>query len=349
MTETRITNPDTGGQKGQKLERFDLLPWPELTELARVYGKGAAKYADRNWEKGYNASLSYASAMRHLTQWWNGEDNDPEIGESHLMLAAFHLFGMRRFQRMDEANGTTLVDRPAPVQRTVTSTPEGYAAFAERWLTGTKETRIDEAPKYGNVPTLDEQIKAFVGRESTLGIKFGVGDWVEIYSQSTGHGGRYLRRFDGTWGFQGTARSGTYTKEDYPAGKDTVFRDADILEIVETGRWSYAPAAQYEIAEMAIQRRPWRQGSTDTWVAGDKITFAVAVGCDVDDRGVTWERTLDGRWKPLHRGPIIRAVASHTDAVMTRSIRFAIKSDHRFELELVGVSHDAEQVRILGG
>ena len=40
--EVRITSP-TGGQKGQKIERFDLIPIKPLTGLARVYGKGAAK------------------------------------------------------------------------------------------------------------------------------------------------------------------------------------------------------------------------------------------------------------------------------------------------------------------
>ncbi len=67
--EVRIVNETTGGEKGQKLARFDLIPIGPLTRLAEHYGKGAAKYADRNWELGYDWSLSYGALMRHLTAW----------------------------------------------------------------------------------------------------------------------------------------------------------------------------------------------------------------------------------------------------------------------------------------
>ena len=87
----------TGGRKEVKLERFDLVPIGPLTELARHYGRGAFKYADRNWEKGYPWSLSYASLMRHLTQWWDGEDIDPETGSSHLVAVAWHAFALLEF------------------------------------------------------------------------------------------------------------------------------------------------------------------------------------------------------------------------------------------------------------
>ena len=43
--EVRVTDPETGGQKGQKPARFDLIP-PAIWEVAELYGKGAAKYAE---------------------------------------------------------------------------------------------------------------------------------------------------------------------------------------------------------------------------------------------------------------------------------------------------------------
>jgi glutamine cyclotransferase len=64
-TETRVVDPLTGGEKGSKIERFDLIPEEMETGLARHYGEGAKKYADRNWEKGYKWGLSYAALRRH--------------------------------------------------------------------------------------------------------------------------------------------------------------------------------------------------------------------------------------------------------------------------------------------
>lgn len=108
--EVRITNPLTGGQKGSKLERFDLIPIDPLTELARHYGKGAAKYDANQWRKGYNWSLSYAALQRHLTAFWNGEDYDEETGSPHMVAVAWHAFALLEFMNscpeLDDRYGT---------------------------------------------------------------------------------------------------------------------------------------------------------------------------------------------------------------------------------------------------
>lgn len=70
------TTSSTGGQKGVKLERFDLIPVRPLTALAEHFGRGARKYADHQWRKGYPWSYSYSAMQRHLTAFWNGEDYD---------------------------------------------------------------------------------------------------------------------------------------------------------------------------------------------------------------------------------------------------------------------------------
>lgn len=97
--EYRVVNPDTGGEKGQKLARFDLIPANVVTQLAEHYGKGALKYKDRNWERGYQWSLSFAAAMRHLWAFWNGQDIDPETGTLHVVSAAWHCFALADFHR----------------------------------------------------------------------------------------------------------------------------------------------------------------------------------------------------------------------------------------------------------
>lgn len=97
--EERVVDPATGGEKGRKLARFDLIPVEPLRLLAEHYGRGARKYADRNWEKGYAWSLSYAALMRHLTAFWGGEDLDAETGSPHIIAAAWHAFALAEYTR----------------------------------------------------------------------------------------------------------------------------------------------------------------------------------------------------------------------------------------------------------
>lgn len=100
MGEVRVVDPQTGGAKGTKDARFDLIP-PEFEwALATHYGVGCRKYEDRNWEKGYKWSLSLAALRRHLNQWERGEDYDEETGSHHLIAVAWHaaalfIFGLR--------------------------------------------------------------------------------------------------------------------------------------------------------------------------------------------------------------------------------------------------------------
>ena len=97
--EIRYTDPKTGGMKGDKLARHDLLPPDIVHELAEHYGKGARKYGERNMEKGYPWSKTYAACHRHLNAFWRGEDFDEETGSLHLISAAWHCFTMAWFFR----------------------------------------------------------------------------------------------------------------------------------------------------------------------------------------------------------------------------------------------------------
>lgn len=94
--EVRVVS-ETGGEKGSKLARFDLIPPDALWALAEAYGVGAEKYAERNWEQGYSWSLSYAAMQRHANQFWMGEDVDRESGILHLASVAWHAFAMLHF------------------------------------------------------------------------------------------------------------------------------------------------------------------------------------------------------------------------------------------------------------
>lgn len=95
--ETRIVS-ETGGEKGQKLARHSLIPPVALNHLAERYGYGALKYDLRNWERGYDWSLSYDAMMRHAIAFWEGEEFDPDYPDSpHLAAAAFHAFALMHF------------------------------------------------------------------------------------------------------------------------------------------------------------------------------------------------------------------------------------------------------------
>lgn len=95
MSETpEFVESSTGGRKQKKPDRWDLLPWDAIEELAVLYGKGAEKYDERNWERGLDFNWSYRAMINHAQQWWMGEDDDPEMGVSHLACVMFHAAGM---------------------------------------------------------------------------------------------------------------------------------------------------------------------------------------------------------------------------------------------------------------
>lgn len=88
--------------KGVKFDdgkaRHDLIP-PELPEaVATVLAFGAAKYGERNWEKGMGWGRPFAALMRHMWAWWRGEINDPETGLSHLSHAACNIAFLLAFE-----------------------------------------------------------------------------------------------------------------------------------------------------------------------------------------------------------------------------------------------------------
>lgn len=99
--EVIVVDPKTGGKKGSKLQRTDLLPTDSLLKIAEHYGRGALKYEARNWEKGYAWSLSYAALLRHLFAWWGGEDIDPETGSSHMVAVGWHALALIAFENRE--------------------------------------------------------------------------------------------------------------------------------------------------------------------------------------------------------------------------------------------------------
>lgn len=102
--EVRVTDPRTGGQKGSKDERFDLIPARPMQAVARHYGIGAKKYDDDNWRLGYSWRLSIASLERHLNAFKAGEDIDHDVlpdgtptESPHMAAVVFHALALLEF------------------------------------------------------------------------------------------------------------------------------------------------------------------------------------------------------------------------------------------------------------
>jgi len=69
--------------------RMDLLPPKALEGIAKIFTFGAKKYNDYNYKNGDGLDWDrpYAAMIRHLNAWNDGEDLDPETGQSHLYHA----------------------------------------------------------------------------------------------------------------------------------------------------------------------------------------------------------------------------------------------------------------------
>ncbi len=69
--------------------RYDLLPPYAIQRLAQVYERGAAKYGDRNWEKGQPLTRFLDSALRHTFQVLEGRTDEDHAGHAIWNLMAF--------------------------------------------------------------------------------------------------------------------------------------------------------------------------------------------------------------------------------------------------------------------
>lgn len=59
--------------------RYDLIPWDAIQELAIHCEKGALKYGERNCEKGIPMHSLIDSAMRHLSCYMRGMEDEPHL------------------------------------------------------------------------------------------------------------------------------------------------------------------------------------------------------------------------------------------------------------------------------
>ncbi|UQS94717.1 hypothetical protein SEA_ZEINA_43 [Arthrobacter phage Zeina] len=158
MTEVRTTS-STGGEKGVKEARFDLIPVKALETVATLYGRGAKKYSEHNWRKGYEWSKSYAAMQRHLTAFWGGEDIDPEMGLPHLACAIFHAMTLLTFMEEQREFDDRFVG-PRTLEQV--QSEEAIALLREKLL-GNSEDPIGDFPIHNNMAVFTTRTENSLG------------------------------------------------------------------------------------------------------------------------------------------------------------------------------------------
>ncbi len=108
---TKDTNPKDA--LGCKKPPLSVIPCPVLYEIGAGMLEGACKYRRHNYRiAGVRASIYYDATLRHLMDWWEGEDIDPESGLHHISKAMSSLVVLRDAQMNDMVND----DRPPPAK-----------------------------------------------------------------------------------------------------------------------------------------------------------------------------------------------------------------------------------------
>jgi hypothetical protein len=88
------TNPKDA--VGIRKAPMSCLSAPVLMEMGLGMFEGARKYGRHNYRvAGVRGSVYYDAAMRHLMDWWEGTDIDPDSGLSHITKAMTALHVLR--------------------------------------------------------------------------------------------------------------------------------------------------------------------------------------------------------------------------------------------------------------
>jgi len=108
MQDTKQSNPKD--IIGIRKLAFSALPWRVLTYVGLAMMEGAAKYGRHNYRAaGARASVYFdAVVARHLTDWWEGNDIDPDSGLHHIDKAISGLMVLRDSM----LEGNFIDDRP---------------------------------------------------------------------------------------------------------------------------------------------------------------------------------------------------------------------------------------------
>lgn len=139
MLTTKDTNPKDA--VGIKKAAVSTLSGPVLFEAGLGMLEGARKYGRHNYRiAGVRGSVYLDATVRHLLQWWEGQDIDPDSGLPHIAKAIASLFVLRDSQ----IRNNWVDDRPPKVD--------------DNWLIQLNELAAKIVEKYPNaVPPFTEK------------------------------------------------------------------------------------------------------------------------------------------------------------------------------------------------
>lgn len=107
LGERKLSNPKRAF--GVRKPSAQFIPPVAIIEESVVMALGAAKYGAFNWQDDpVDATTYYSAAIRHLLQWFSGEDADAESGASHLA----HVRACMAILIDAQASGSLIDDRP---------------------------------------------------------------------------------------------------------------------------------------------------------------------------------------------------------------------------------------------
>lgn len=138
----------------KKADKFDakkadlsLIPAVAEEAVARAMMYGEKKYGRYNYCKGHEASQLIAAAKRHLSNWMEGEENDPESGVSHLGHAMANCLMILHQQQL----GTLRDNRHATTQKAQVIRMEPQVVSKEpqiAHMVDERTGRVDVVPYY---------------------------------------------------------------------------------------------------------------------------------------------------------------------------------------------------------
>lgn len=127
---------------GTKKVPFSTVPSNVTAEVGLAMLEGARKYGRHNYRvSGVSASVYYDAALRHLAQWWEGEDIDKDSGLPHVVKAIACLYVLR-----DAESQSMLTDDRPPVSKNL-----------YRWMSKLNDKAEGLVNKYPNAPKAHTQ------------------------------------------------------------------------------------------------------------------------------------------------------------------------------------------------
>lgn len=122
MAHVKPTNPKDIVAQGKLA--LGLVPDTLIVYAAMAFTEGAIKYGRYNWRiAGVSASVYHDALERHLADWWNGEDLDPQTRVANLasviacagIILDAELCGKLTDDRPPSAGVSGLIDSTGPV------------------------------------------------------------------------------------------------------------------------------------------------------------------------------------------------------------------------------------------